>query len=298
MPRITVRGVSLYFEQHGDPRTPRVLVAHGLMGSIAYTNRLGQRLDTLANAGLQVTAYDARGHGRSEYTTDRADYHWTSLAEDMHAFIEALGLAPVTVYGGSMGAGTALSLALAHPGDIARLALLVPPPFGDDLPPVARTFAALATSYRFLGVPLTARIAAYLARRRGLQPDAIAELRRFLGSQRRSPVVPAIRGLLLGQPQLPVERFHEIAVPTLVMTQPRDPIHPLASGETLRRELPHARLAVAPEPEYWNAHADHLAALVAAFARDDPAALAAAIANIERVRTEPVPAERAFAESP
>ncbi len=280
MPYTTVRNVSLYYQQHGDPAAPHVLVAHGLMGSIAYTNRIGQRLTALAGAGLHVTAYDARGHGRSGYTTDRRDYRWGALAEDMHAFVEALGLAPVTVYGGSMGAGTALALALAHPGDIKRLALLVPPPFGEDMPPVARTFGALATSYQFLGVRLTARIAGYLARRRGLDDAAVAELRRFLGSQRRAPVVPAIRGLVLEQPQLPVERFHEIGVPALVMTQPNDPIHPLSSGETLRRELPHAGLVAALEPEYWNAHTDQLAALIAAFTRDDTSALDAISAKI------------------
>ena len=273
MPFLTVRGVSLYYEQRGDPAAPRVLVAHGLMGSIAYTNRLGQRLAGLAERGLHVTAYDTRGHGRSGYTTTRADYHWGSLAEDMHALIDALGLARVTVYGGSMGAGTALALALAHPADVERLVLLVPPPFGNDLPPVARTFGALAASYQLFGVWLSARIAAFLARRRGLEADAVAELRRFLGSQRRSPVVPAIRGLLLDQPQLPVDRFREIAQPALVLTQPKDPIHPLGSGEVLRRELPNARLIAAPSPDYWNEHTGDLAALVAALALGDVTAL-------------------------
>ncbi|MBI5288945.1 MAG: alpha/beta fold hydrolase [Chloroflexi bacterium] len=266
MPYISVRGVSLYYEQHGNPGAPRVLVAHGLMGSVAYANRLGQRADAFAERGFYVTAYDARGHGRSGYTTARADYRWGALAEDMHAFIDALGLAPVTVYGGSMGAGTALALALAHPRDVERLALLVPPPFAEDLPPVARTFGALATSYRLLGVPLTARIAEALARRRMQDPAAVAELRRFLGAQRRAAVVPAIRGLLLDGAQLPVEQFHEIQHPTIIFTQPEDPIHPLSSGEVLRCEVSKARLVVAPEPDYWNNHAVDLMDLITSFA--------------------------------
>jgi len=268
VPYISIRGVSMYYEQHGGPDAPRILMAHGLMGSIAYAERVGQRPDALAEQGFHVTAYDARGHGRSGYTTARADYRWGALAEAMHVLIETLGLGPVTVYGGSMGAGTALALALAHPRDVQRLILLVPPPFGEDLPPVARTFGALATSYRLFGVPLTARIVAMLARRRTPDPAAAAELRRFLGAQRRSPVIPAIRGLLQDAP-LPVERFHEIQHEALILTQPDDPIHPLSSGELLRREMPNARLIVAPESDYWNRRHEHLIGLVSAFARRD-----------------------------
>lgn len=273
MTYITVRGASLYYEEWGAPTSEHtVLLAHGLMGSIAHMAGFAERPADIAAKGLRVVAYDARGHGRSTYTKDRADYRWAALAEDMHGLIQALGRTRLTIYGGSMGAGTALMLALNHPECVDKLILQSPPPFGDDLIPVAKTFGGLATSFQFLGVPLTARLAALSARRKKLSTGSAADLRRFLGSQRRASVVPAIRGVLLDKPQLPVERLHEIEHPTLILTHPDDPLHPLASGEILHDRLPHARLAVAPTAAYWEENPDALTHVIAAFAKGEPIA--------------------------
>jgi|CXWL01.1.fsa_nt_gi pimeloyl-ACP methyl ester carboxylesterase len=273
MTYISIRGLSLYYEEWGEPASEHaVLLAHGLMGSIAHMARFAERPADIAAKGLRVVAYDARGHGRSTYTKDRADYCWAALAEDMHALIQALGLTRPTVYGGSMGAGTALMLALNHPESVGKLILQSPPPFGDDLIPIAKTFGALATSFQFLGVALTARLAAITARRQNLSADSAADLRRFLGSQRRASVVPAIRGVLLDKPQLPVERFREIEHSTLILTHPDDPLHPIASGEILHDLLPHARLAVAPTATYWEENPDALTHVIAAFAKGAPIA--------------------------
>ncbi len=270
MPYITVRGVSLHYQEWGDEASAdTVLLAHGLMGSIAHMARFAERPADIAAKGLRVVAYDARGHGLSTHTKDRADYRWAELAEDMHGFIEGLGLVRPTVYGGSMGAGTAIMLALNHPDSLDKLILQSPPPFGDDLIPIAKTFGALATSFQFLGVPLTARLAALTARRRDLSSESAADLRRFLGSQRRASVVPAIRGVLLDKVQLPLDRFQEIEHPTLILTHPDDPLHPLASGELLHARLPHAKLAVAPTATYWEENADALTHVIAAFTRGE-----------------------------
>ena len=272
MPNVIVRGVELYYEELGDPAGPPLIYAHGLMGSIAYQRRIGEGPEGLAARGLRVIAYDARGHGRSGYTTNRADYHWDALADDMYAFIETLGLDRPSVFGGSMGAGTALMLALRHPEAVSRLALIVPPPFGDDMPPVARTFGGLAVLYQVLGARLTARLVASLPAFRSNWRDGAPafDMCRFIGEQRAAAVVPAIRGVLVDRPQLPYERFGEIEHPTLVMTHPDDPIHPLRSGEILHDRMRHARLCAAREYGWWTTHPQELAHLVAAFVRDEP----------------------------
>ena len=268
MPYVTTRGVELYYEEIGDAQGPVLLYAHGLMGSIAYQRRIGEGPDGFAERGLRVIAYDARGHGRSGYTTGRADYHWSALADDMHAFIEALGLERPAVYGGSMGAGTALMLALQHPEAVSRLVLIVPPPFGEDMAPVARTFGGLAVLYQLFGSNLTSRLIGLLPSTRRSQADGF-DMRRFIGEQRAAAVVPAIRGVLVDQPQLPYERFGEIEHPALVLTHPDDPIHPLRSGEILHERMRHARLAAAREFGWWASHPEELSHLVAAFVRDE-----------------------------
>ena len=64
MPFIHVRGVELYYEEHGSRSDPHLLMAHGLMGSVAVMESFSERPAAIAARGLHVIAYDARGHGR------------------------------------------------------------------------------------------------------------------------------------------------------------------------------------------------------------------------------------------
>lgn len=271
MPTVRIRGVDLHYETFGDAGAPPLLVAHGLMGSIDLTARFGESLPAFAAKGLRIIAYDARGHGRSGYTTRRADYRWAALAEDMHAFIEALGLAPLSVYGGSMGAGTALMCALEHPGDIDRLILQSPPPFGPRaIRPVREWFGPLSVMFSLLGPAHTARlIASFPQVRRTQAANPANDLASFFAAQRRESIVPAIRGLLFDELQLPAHRFGEIRRPTLALTHPDDRLHPLRSGEILHSRMPHCRLAEAPSGSYWRENPDTLAHVVAAFVRGE-----------------------------
>jgi pimeloyl-ACP methyl ester carboxylesterase len=240
-----------------------VIVAHGALGSTAFADAFGLPASALAARGLRVIAYDARGHGRSGYTTAPADYDKRQLAGDLLALMDALGLARASLCGTSMGATTALLLALAHPERVERLVLRSPAPFGADLVAPRRMLLGLAWSYRLLGVALTSRLVAAMSG----TADA-SRMRRLLGGQRRQAIVPALRGFL-AEPLDPA-CLGAIAAPTLVLTHPGDPLHPLASGDILRDRLPHARLHVAPSATYWRDHADRLADTVAAFLKDGP----------------------------
>lgn len=271
MPTVRVRGIDLYYEEYGSGIP--LIFAHGLMGSVALTPRFGDHLDEIAGRGVRVIAYDARGHGRSGYTTQREDYHWDALAEDMYSLIVALDIDRPCVMGGSLGAATALILALAHPERVDRLLLRAPPPFGEDIKPAQRQFAGIATLYRLLGSQLTARLITSLPAQRRLQRARPAnDLRSFFASQRRASVVPAIQGALLDAPQLPMDRLGEIGQPTLILTHPDDALHPLASGELLHGQMPHARLAVAPTPTYWQDEHHALAYVVSSFVKGEPVA--------------------------
>lgn len=272
MPTVRVRGVDLYYEEHGSG--PHLVVAHGLMASVATSHMFGERIEDIAARGVHVIAYDARGHGRSGYTARRQDYHWRALAEDMYALIRALGLGRAAVYGGSIGAATALLLALEHPDAVDKLILRVPPPFDDEgSRPVRRVFSLLALSYMLLGPSRTARLVTALPAQRKFQREHPGtDMRSFFGSQRRPAIVAAIRGALLDAPQLPLHRLADIEHPTLILTHPDDPLHPLASGELLHERMPHAKLAVAPTPSYWVAHRDALAHVIASFVKGETVA--------------------------
>ena len=98
MPYARVGGIDLYYEAHGvGPGV--VVIAHGALGSVGFADRFGLKAPTLAARGLQVIAYDARGHGRSGFTTAARDYRATALAGELLGLLDALDLRRVSICG-------------------------------------------------------------------------------------------------------------------------------------------------------------------------------------------------------
>jgi pimeloyl-ACP methyl ester carboxylesterase len=257
MPYANVRGVRLYYEEHGSG--PCVIAAHGLLGSVATATVMNAA--QLARNGLRVIAYDARGHGLSGHSERSEDYSWSALAEDLNQLMTALGIQRAAICGTSMGAGVALTLALARPTRVERLILRSPPPFGEDLRPARRRMSALAAICRYLGVPLAARIV-------GMLPGN-AEQARTIAAQRRGALLPVIRGLLFDGAPIATERLQAIRAPTLIFSHPGDVMHPLRSGELIRDSIRGASLHVAPSAQHWQHNPDAFCKLVASFVKTD-----------------------------
>lgn len=263
--RVRVGDTTLHVERFGTSG-PVVVMAHGLMGSVALSARFGERFEALAARGLQVVAYDARGHGRSEGSRSPEDYRWARHAQDLAGLVATLGVAPASLCGGSMGAGSALLVALAHPERVDRLVLRAPPPFGAALRVARRTFLPLAFLYALLGSEATAAFVTMLPAARRLQRATPRnDLRSFFAAQRRETVVPAIRGLLRERDPIPVVRFGEIRRPTLVLGHRGDAVHPVQSAERLAEAIPGARLEIAPDAGWAAAHPEEATARVADF---------------------------------
>lgn len=255
MPYVQVRGVRLYFEEHGSG--PCLITAHGLLGSVATASVMNPA--RLAEGGLRVIAYDARGHGLSQYSSRPEDYSWAGQAEDLHELMNALGIQRAAICGTSMGAGIGLVLALSQPARVERLILRSPPPFGEDMRPARRRMGWLASSCRYLGVPLTSRIVGALS--------GDTEQARMIAAQRRAALLPAVRGLLFDGAPIQSHRLSEIRTPTLILSHPNDVMHPLRSGELLRTSIAGASLNVAPSAEHWKQYPDAFRDLVVSFVK-------------------------------
>lgn len=271
MGTLHARGIDFHYETWGSDGPP-LLVAHGLLSSVAFAPMFGERYDLVAAKGVRVFAYDARGHGRSGGTPHREEYGWEAIAEDMHAVIRALGFEKMHVMGGSMGAATAILCAAAHPEAIERLVLIAPPPLHPDaMARVGRRFAWLARLYRVFGPRLTASLIMLTPQARHEQREMpTLDLRAFIGTQRRSLIVPAIRALVSAPPDVPLDRIAGISNPALVLAQRGDPVHPVASAELLHDRMPHARMALVPSATYWQKHPDVMARIVASFVKGEP----------------------------
>jgi pimeloyl-ACP methyl ester carboxylesterase len=111
--RVRVNGMQLYYEVsgQGDP----LVVLHG-----AYMNipSMGAIIRMLARTH-RVYAVELQGHGR---TTDiDRPITYQNLADDVAAFMDAMGLTKADVFGYSMGAQTGLQLAIRHPAKVNKL---------------------------------------------------------------------------------------------------------------------------------------------------------------------------------
>jgi pimeloyl-ACP methyl ester carboxylesterase len=111
--RVAVNGMQMYYEVsgQGDP----LIVLHG-----AYMNipSMGAIIPRLAETH-KVYALELQGHGR---TTDiDRPITYPTLADDVAAFMDAVGLEQADVFGYSMGAVAGLQLVIRHPQRVTRL---------------------------------------------------------------------------------------------------------------------------------------------------------------------------------
>ncbi|WP_160133736.1 alpha/beta fold hydrolase [Halococcus salsus] len=96
MPTIECNGASLYYEEYGTGRP--IVFLHGAWAGLRYFE---PQLNGLADE-YRTTAFDFRGHGRSEKTD--AGHTLAQYARDLRSFLDGRDLHDVVVVGWSMGA--------------------------------------------------------------------------------------------------------------------------------------------------------------------------------------------------
>ncbi|MGH8896256.1 MAG: alpha/beta fold hydrolase [Egibacteraceae bacterium] len=129
MARVLVNGVRLHVQQvpakakpRGGGRHPTVVFVHGV-----GTDSLASFYFTLAGpvsaAGVDVVAYDLRGHGRSERPP--TGYRLADAVADLAGLLDTLAVpGPVHLVGNSYGGTVAFSCAVAHPEQIASVVMI------------------------------------------------------------------------------------------------------------------------------------------------------------------------------
>jgi pimeloyl-ACP methyl ester carboxylesterase len=237
-------GATLSGEEAGTG--PPIVLLHGLTATRRYVV-MGSR--TLERSGHRTLSYDARGHGRSTPAPEPGAYGYQHLAADLEAVLDALGIERAVLAGASMGAHTAVRLALRLPERVAALGLITP----SFDPAAARTPDALAgwdslarglrqggvegfvEAYDFSAVPESWRETVEKVLRQRLSahdhPDAVAD---------------ALEAVPRSRPFDDLRELAALEVPTVVVASrdEADPGHPLAIGERYARAIQGARLVV------------------------------------------------------
>lgn len=112
-------GVTIAGDEWGDPDGPLVILQHGGGQTRHAWKNAGE---TLGAAGYRAVAFDARGHGDSDWAPD-GDYSQAASVRDLRSVVEALGDARPALIGASMGGGT--SLTAVGEGHIKATALVL-----------------------------------------------------------------------------------------------------------------------------------------------------------------------------
>ena len=114
---LDTQGISLYYETHGDPANPPVLLISGLGGVGASW---GTQTARFADQHYVILP-DQRGTGRTTRALD--GYSTQQLAADMASLLEHLDVGPAHVVGASTGGAIAQYMALESPRLVRSLTL-------------------------------------------------------------------------------------------------------------------------------------------------------------------------------
>lgn len=125
MPTVPLNGVDIAYDDippHG-PVQRTIMLLHGFTSNRKEGWRRTGWYAALERRGFRTIALDQRGHGESRRSHDPADYGRPKLAADGLALLDHLGVGRVDLLGYSMGARTALQMAVDAPDRISNLLL-------------------------------------------------------------------------------------------------------------------------------------------------------------------------------
>jgi len=192
---------------------------------------------TLTGAGMRAIALDNRGHGASSKLTNPAAYHSATMAEDLQALLDHLGIDRADVIGYSMGARIAAFLAMNNPARVRRV-----------------VFGGLG--FRLVeGVGLSENIAVALeARSLTDVSDPTGRLFRSFAEQTKSDL-PALAACIRGSRQtLSRAQVATIKAPVLVAVGTEDKV--AGSAQKLAALIPDARALDIPNRDHMLAVGD------------------------------------------
>jgi len=230
---------------------PSVLLMHGL-SSVRRLVLMGSK--RLEKDGANLVSYDARGHGQSSGPKPGGGYSYDTLADDALAVFDSGSRAgePFVAVGVSMGAHTALKLALREPDRIAGLVLLTPAFDPDAEHSDYAKWDRLADGIAANGVEgfIDAfDFSSIDARWRELAVTATRQ--RIERHQHLECVAEALRQVPRSRPFDSWAQLRAIHAPTTVIgsRDGPDPGHPLAVAVKVAQAIPGASIEVEPEGE-------------------------------------------------
>ena len=230
---------------------PPVILIHGFGGSMWQWEHQQHALAQ----HFRVLTLDLPGAGLSD--TPEIDYRPDQMLDFFVGFMAAVKIPQATLVGNSMGAGLAISMALAHPTRVAKLVLIdgLPQHVMEKLtsPSVRRALETSAPSWLvsfgnwlFGGLMIESVLKEIVHDPALLTPAVIERSNR----NRQRPGL--IKPIMAARENLPLwesgfaMRIGEITHPTLVIWGEEDRVFPIAVGEELHQTIKGSRFTRIP----------------------------------------------------
>jgi pimeloyl-ACP methyl ester carboxylesterase len=115
MPTVQANGIDMYYEQQGEG-PPLVLIPYLAADQACYAFQVGEYARHFTCFSVDLRGAGLSGKPEGSYTTEL-------LADDVAAFMQAVGLDSAHVAGLSLGAATGMWLAAKHPARVTTLSL-------------------------------------------------------------------------------------------------------------------------------------------------------------------------------
>ena len=228
-------GLELPYVEQGDPDGVPVVLLHGWVDS----RRCFERVMAVLPESIHAFAFDQRGHGDASKPSD--GYALRDFADDVSAFMDAVGLDAAVLAGASSGGYVAQRLAVDNPGRTLGLALVGSPrSLRGPRPPFADVLAGLDD-------PIDAAFARELSEGMVVREVPNAVMATLCEENLKAPARvwrDAFDGLLAADPPLDTGR---ISAPTVIIWGARDSLLPRGDQEAMATEIPGARFVVYPD---------------------------------------------------
>ena len=237
MPFFTRDGIQFNYEESGAGQP--FVFQHGLGADLTQPLGLAGR-----PAGIRVLAFDCRAHGRTA-VGPVDDLGLGTFAEDLVGLLDTLKIARAVVGGISMGAAVALNVALRFPDRLLGLVLLRPAWLDGPNPWNVRMFSLITALVREHGAAKARQLferSEDYRETHAQYPDVAKSLIGQFDHPDVEKTAVKFERLIKDAPCWDRKGWHDIGVPTLVLGNRQDPVHPFEYAEVLASGIPGARL--------------------------------------------------------
>ena len=196
--------------------------------------------------GIQRITLECRGHGESELG-DPERLSIVQFAADAVGLFDHLAIDRLVVGGISLGAAISLRLAATVPNRVKALILARPAWVDHAAPATMKPYLVIADLLRKFGAEEGLRLydrSEVLAAVQNISPDNAASLRGFFSRKGEESTIELLSRIPLDGPGVSATEIAKIAVPTGVIANGEEYVHPIRYAEQLRNLIPGSSLQI------------------------------------------------------